>query len=320
MVAAVIDPDSVGVRTYTERLAEALAQLGVNYRPSERPVDGARCHIHLANSTRSVIPHAARQRRPFLLTVHDVVPRTPALRPLHRAVVVPLCTRRASRVIVHSKHAARLLARTSTVAWDSVEVVPHPAPAPHSTDRAAARLGLGLESDGPPLFVLPGVLKAAKLVVETLTAAAPLLAVDRARLLLAGRVRDEGLAATATAVGAQLIRDPDPATYERAIVAADAVLCLRADSVGESNGPLLDAIGAGRPSLVTGVGSAPEVAGESARVIGNSAAEIRAGLEAMLDPGERDARAGAASARASELTWEMSARRHLELLSELDAA
>jgi glycosyltransferase involved in cell wall biosynthesis len=316
VIAAVHDPRSIGVHRYVERLSAAMAELAVDYRPALRPQDGEFAHFHLANSTRAIVPGVVRHGRPFLLTVHDVIPRTAALRPLHGAFVAPLCVGRAARVIVHSRHAAEMLARTAAVADARVAVVPHPAPRPRNTERAAARAALGIDLDGPPLFVLPGVLKEAKLVRETLAAAGPLLAAGRARLLLSGRVVDERLAAEAARAGAVLLRDPGAESYEHAIVAADAVLCVRADSVGESSGPLLDAIGAGRPSIVTAVGAAPETAGESARVVAPNVEGIRRGIEALLDEGERGSRAAAAERRAAELTWAASAERHVELLGE----
>jgi glycosyltransferase involved in cell wall biosynthesis len=165
--------------------------------------------------------------------------------------------------------------------------------------------------------VLPGTLKRAKLVRETLLAAAPLLAHGRARLLLAGSGADDALAAEVERSGALLLRAPDEATYERAIVAADAVICVRSDSVGESNGPLLDAIGAWRPSLVTAVGSGPEIAGDSAVVVGAGSRGIRAGLEALLDGDERRERAARSRELAGRLTWDAAARAHHELLKEL---
>jgi glycosyltransferase involved in cell wall biosynthesis len=316
----VYDPRSIGVSKYVERLAAALAELGVAYRPTARPLRTDTSHFHLANSTRRVVPYAVRAQRGFLLTVHDVVPRATVLRPLQRALVVPLCVKRAVRVLVHSEHAARMLSELYGLGAAQIEVVPMPAPVPGSRDRRAARLALGLEPDGSPLFVLPGVLKPAKLVAETVTAARPLLARGRVRLLLAGRILDDRLAAEALAAGVQLLRDPGAESYEHAIVAADAVLCLRRDSVGETNAPLLDAIGAGRPSLVTAVGSGPEVAGDAARVVEPTADGIRAGIEALLDQGERDSRAQAANVRAQQFSWAAAARRHRELLQEMSGA
>lgn len=316
MVAAVRDPRSIGVRAYVDRLSAALAPLGVDYKPTWRPPRNVDCHFHLANSTRTVIPHAALRQRQFLLTVHDVLPRSRALRPVHRGLLLPLCLRRASTVVVHSRHAAELLMDVAGIDARRVQIVPHPAPA-LARDPAAARTALRIAIDGPPLFVLPGTLKAAKLVHETLVAAARLLALGRARLLLAGHIADENLAREALAQGVIVLRDPDRITYENAIVAADAVLCLRGDTVGESNGPLLDAIGAGRPSLVTAVGSGPEIAGDSARVVGPTLAEIKAGITALLAEDERSWRARAARERAAELSWEAAARVHLKLLSEV---
>ena len=320
MVAGVHDPRSLGIHQYVDRLSTAITALGHPYRSAPRPERGEGCHFHLGNSTRSVVLLAARQRRGFLATVHDVVPRTRALRPLHRAVIAPLSVRRAGRVVVHSRHAADLLLASVGLDAARIEIIPFPAARPAPGDRDSARRHLGLDPDGPPLFVLTGVLKEAKLVRETLCASAPLIAAGRARLLLAGAVTNDALPGEATRAGAILLRNPPPGDYEQAILAADAAICVRGDSVGETNAPLLEAIGAGRPSLVTDVGSAPEVAGASARVVSPSVRGIRAGLSALLDDDERRQRAASARARAAELTWEQAARRHVELLEELRLA
>ena len=114
-----------------------------------------------------------------------------------------------------------------------------------------------------------------------------------------------------------LLRSPDAETYQRAIVAADVVLCARADSVGESNGPLLDAIGAGRPSLVTDVGSASELAGESAVVVTPTLRGIRDGIDALLDTDERRRRAASARSLAREFSAERVAAQHAAVFTSL---
>jgi glycosyltransferase involved in cell wall biosynthesis len=319
VIAAVHDPGSLGVHTYVDRLSRALRDLSVDYRPASRASAEVCCHFHLANSTRMIVPDMARHRGRYLLTIHDVIPRSRALRPIQRAVILPLCLRRASRVVVHSRHAADMLVRTAATTTTRLEIVPHPAPS-LGHDVGAARAALGLALDGPPVFVLPGTLRAAKLVTETLDACAPLVARGRLRLLLSGRLHDEAIGRAASAAGAILLRNPDRVTYEHAIVAADAVLCMRADTVGESNGPLLDAVGAGKPSLITAVGSAPEIAEDSAQVVAPSVAGIRAGIEALLDEGERARRAGTARVLGPELSWEASAEAHAELLDEVASA
>lgn len=316
LAVGIHDPDSTGVHTYVERLSAALSGFGVEYRSASQPLQGGVSHFHLANSTRKVTPQAIRDHGPFLVTVHDVIPRNHVLRPFYRLLIAPRCVKGASCVIVHSRHAAAMLAGAG-LSGCRMEVIPHPAPVPRDSNKSVARILLEIEPEGPPLFVLPGVLKRTKLVREILTAAVPLLSAGRLRLLLAGRVLDKRLAAAAKAAGAIVLRDPAAAAYENAIVAADAVLCVRADSVGESNGPLLDAIGAGRASLVTDVGSAPEVAGDCARVVEPTVAGIRTGIEKLLDDGERDTRAALAEIRAAELTWTSAAHRYAELLQQV---
>ena len=98
------------------------------------------------------------------------------------------------------------------------------------------------------------------------------------RLALAGRIADRSAAREAERRGALVLHDLDDAAFEGAIVAADCILCLRAGSVGETNGPLLDALGAGRAVLATPTGSIPEVAGDAVQYCDGTEAGIRQGL------------------------------------------
>jgi glycosyltransferase involved in cell wall biosynthesis len=327
MISGIIDPRSTGIRAYAERLSDSLVQTGIAYALSSRSLPSEPAHFHLGNSTRSLLPDLLRRRDRYIVTLHDVLPRTRALQLPQRALLLPAVLRRASCVVVHSAHAADLLtAGLIGPAPRRIEVIPHAATEPRHPDRALARgvlaaaLMPGLESDGLPLFVLPGTLKQAKLVAETLVAAKPLIAAGRMRLLLAGAVPERWLVDAAERSGAALLRSPDRDAYGRAIVAADVVLCARADSVGETNGPLLDAIGAGRPALITAVGSAPEIAGESAVVVAPTAQGLRQGIEELLDPGVRGQRAALAQELASRFSSERVAARHAELFTSLDWA
>src|SRR5205085_76237 len=158
------------------RLAAALAAEGVDYRPVSAPSPGTLAHLHLGNSSRRVVWQALRLPVPYLLTVHDVLPRSAALRLFYRACVYPLCIRRAAAVIVHSHYAADLLTAEAGVDPARITVVAHPASIPcQPLTAAGARRALDLAPDGPPLYVLPGVIKSAKLVREVVAAAAPLL-------------------------------------------------------------------------------------------------------------------------------------------------
>lgn len=313
------DPRSIGISRYVARLAGAMAALGESYLPADAPSRDARLHFHLGNSSRRVVRQSRLSRRPYVVTVHDVVPRTRPLMALYRTAVYPLCVRRAARVVVHSEFAAELLAGAARVDREAIEIIAFPASEPaRGVGREEARRKLGLSPSGPPLFVLPGVVKEAKLVTPVLEAAEPLIAGGRARLLLAGPLADTGIAESARRIGAVHIDSPADAEYDLAIVAADCVLNLRAGSVGESNGPLLDAIGAHRAVLATDNGSIREIAGGAAAFVrGPSADAIAEGMRGLLDAGARIALAQAAARRATELTWGASARRHVALLASV---
>ena len=308
-VTGVCSSDSLGVARYAERLADALAELGMPYELAEAPEPDTPTHFHLANSSRGALWQRRRCAR-YVVTAHDVVPRARELGPLYTAAVYRGLLPRAAAVVVHSRFAADLLLERARV--KRLDVIPHPAPDFASVDPGPARAALGVPSDRL-VAVLPGVLKRAKAVAAAVEA-------FRGRpawlLVLAGPVEDSRAVAAARAGGAVVLEAPTAERYEQAIVASDVVLCLRRRSVGETNGPLLDALGAGRAVLATRTGSIPEVAGEAARYVEAEANSIRAGLDALADEAERSERAVEATRRASTLTWAASAAAHRELFEE----
>src|SRR4051812_43536872 len=216
---------SVGVARYSARLAEALGQEGVGYELASAPRHRSHAHWHLANSSRSVGWQACAYRAPFVVTVHDVLPRTDALMPVYRHWLYPI-VRRAARVVVHSDYAADLLVERAGVDPRRLRKIPHPAAPLPPLARAAARRELGWPQERL-IALLPGVIKPAKLVREAAVATQPLAARQGWQLALAGDVLDRNAAREARAGGALVLESPDDATYACALAAADAVLVLR---------------------------------------------------------------------------------------------
>ncbi len=252
---------------------------------------------------------------PFVVTVHDVVPRTRALRPVYRTLAYPQVTRFAAATIVHTTLAADMLLRVAGRPR-RLEVIPHPARRPAELDRAAARRALAWPDDRL-IAVVPGVIRSVKLVAESLEAARD---APGWRVALAGRLADRRLVRAAAEQGALVLPSPGDRDYERAIAAADAVLCLRSGSVGETNGPLLDALGAGRAVLGTATGSIPEVAGDAVHYCDGTTESIRDGLVALADDGFRAELERLAGDRGAALSWRASAVLHAALFREvLDA-
>ncbi len=114
-----------------------------------------------------------------------------------------------------------------------------------------------------------------------------------------------------------MLANPSDTAYEQAIVASDCVLCVRAGSVGETNAPLLEALGAGRAVLATATGSIPEVARDAGLYCEGTVDGIGAGLIALGDAAARAELERAAAERAGELTWRASAAAHASLFHEV---
>ena len=66
----------------------------------------------------------------------------------------------------------------------------------------------------------------------------------------------------------QVIAGPDDVTYQRAVVGSDACWSCVMGASARRTGPLLDALGAGRPVIATRSGSIPEVAEDAAIYVG----------------------------------------------------
>jgi glycosyltransferase involved in cell wall biosynthesis len=310
-VSGVANPSSAGIWRYAVHLADALGDTDVAYPLGARAF-GDPTHFHLGNSSRAFLRQAHTLRSPFAVTVHDVVPRTAALLPLYRRLAYPPLRKSTSATIVHSTFAANMLVREGGVPR-RLEVIHLPAGRPRTVDRVAARRRLGWPED-ELIVVLPGVIKGAKLIREAVAAAA---GIANVRLALAGRIADRGAAREAQGRGGLVLPDPDDAAYEGAIVAADCILCLRAGSVGETNKPLLDALGAGRAVLATPTGSIPEVAGDAVHYCDGTEAGIREGLLELSDVRARIELERAAHQRGAELSWPASAALHAELFREV---
>ena len=226
-----------------------------------------------------------RHRAPLVLTAHDLLPRRTARRTgLWRRLFG-----RFDRIVVHSEHGRETLARFG-VPDATLRVIPHPL-FQSDPDR---------RDDGRTVLAL-GMIRPYKQVEH---ARAAVSRVDGARLRVAGD-------ATAFVPEAEI----DRALAESTI----AVFPYRAEL--DQSGALLRALGAGLPAVVYDVGglAEPVRAFGAGRVVAPGDIEgLSAAIDELLNDGDalESARAGALRAR-DELTWDASARAHLELYREL---
>jgi Glycosyl transferases group 1/Glycosyltransferase Family 4 len=311
IVTGIRNARSVGIERYVRHLADGMGRTAVEYRVSDRPGNGPN-HWHLANSSRNAILQAARQRSPYVLTIHDVEPRARMLMPAYEAFVYPGVIAGAAKVLVHSSFAADLLRRHVDLHPSRLDVIPHAAPAAALRDRATAREVLGWPAE-QLTAVLPGAARAVKLVRETIDAVRD----TEWRLVLVGEPRDRRLVRYAADAGATIVSAPEDGVYEAAVAAADVVCVLRRDTVGETNGPLLDALGAGRAVLATRTGSIPEIAGAAAVYCEAETQSIRRALLSLRDEGLRRECEIRADGIAAGLGWDETAEIHRHLFEEV---
>ncbi len=254
--------------------------------------------LHLQWLALPQVDRYLRFRSPSVFTAHDLLPRrTAGKRELWRKLL-----ERFDRVVVHTERGRDTLAELGI----ETTVISHPV-YPSTAVRA---------DDGQTVLAL-GVIRPYKGLADAVTALGRL---PDARLLVAGDAAmpiDELLEAPRTEWRLGYLT---PAELDRALSEATvAIFPYRAEL--DQSGALLQALGAGVPSVVYDVGGLAEPIARygAGRVVpaGDLDALTEAVRELLADPASlAEARRGAERARA-ELTWAAAAARHLALYETL---
>jgi len=232
-------------------------------------------------------------RVPSVFTAHDLLPRrTAAKQELWRKLLA-----RFDRIVVHSENGRKALSGLGVDA----RVIPHPVfrSDPARTDDGRTVLALGVIRDYKGL---PDAIEATRRA--------------GARLLVAGDPLEPVDRVTGAHVEWRLGYLPD-AEVDRALGDATVAVFPYRPELDQS-GALLRALGAGVPIVAYDVGGIAEPVRrfDAGRVV--AAGDVEALADAIRDvlADPAPARAGALRAR-EELTWDASARAHLDLYREL---
>jgi glycosyltransferase involved in cell wall biosynthesis len=243
-----------------------------------------------------------------VLTAHDILPRV--ARPFQRAGQRRLYSR-MDAIVVHTEHGRRRLVQEARVDPARVHVIPHGA-FTHPGEVTPARPPELASGGGRPAVLFFGLLK-------------PYKGLDV--LYDAWRIADPP--AELWVVGAPRMELPDPppgvTVVPRFVSDAEAAWCLREAALTvlpyreiEMSGVLFNALGLGRPLLLSDVGGFPEV-DAAAHVAAGDPHALAAELQRLLaDPRALDALA-AASTRAAATTyaWDAIAAQHVSLYERL---
>jgi glycosyltransferase involved in cell wall biosynthesis len=243
-----------------------------------------------------------RLREPLVFTAHDVLPRrTAAKRDLWRRLFG-----RFERIVVHSERGREQL--SELVDPERLRVIPHPV-FPSEPERA---------DDGRTLLAL-GIIRPYKGLGDAISATKR---IEGARLLVAGDPLEDVAHYRETAgdraewrLGFLSEAEVDRALGESTV----AVFPYRPEI--DQSGALLRALGAGVPVVTYDVGGMAEPVRRfgAGRVVpaGEVEALADAARELLDDPEALEAARQGANRARSELTWEASARAHLDLYGEL---
>ena len=243
-----------------------------------------------------------RSTHPLVFTAHDVLPRrTAAKRDLWRRLFA-----RFARVVVHSERGRDQLAEL--VDPEHLRVIPHPVFPSHPERR----------DDGRTLLSL-GIIREYKGLRDAIEATRR---IDGARLLVAGDPLEpvDSYRAAAGDRAEWRLGYLSEGEIDAALGEATVALYPYKPQIDQS-GALLRALGAGVPVVTYDVGGLAEPVRrfEAGRVVpAGDVAGLTEAARALLDDPHalEQARAGAERAR-RELTWDASARAHLELYEEL---
>lgn len=307
MTIELISPQgSAGIERYCEALESELKSRGPAVSIRRRPsCSSAFAHFHVGNSGRQLIPLAFRHDVRAVVTLHDVVPRSSTLR-LLTGFIQPLLLHR-HKLVVHSRFARELALHYGY--RDPIDVLPLgwkssrlPGPVPR---KAAPGLRL----------CQVGVAKKAKAVPQLISA---VTSFPNITLTIAGEISDSVSRDALADKGPNVIelgRCSDE-VLERVIASSDYVACFRADSVGETNAPLVLAHCLGVPIIGWSIGSIPEYAMAEDRLFPHNT-PIKKILASLVDEKSFPVQDRLLLARSVFNYWDESCDRYIQIYRDL---
>jgi len=278
-----------------------------------------------------------RSHCPVVATIHDLADRerpedfagTSLRAAVRHRFEEWLVVRRAARILTVSQYSARSIERYLRVTPGRIAVTveggePAEAGAARDTGSAPDRIGaparLGLV---PPYFIAVGGFEARKNPGAVVRALAALGESERPAVAFVGRrTRDaDELRVAALAAGVDRwvrvlgeVPDADLTT-----LLAGAVALLMPSRLEGFGLPVVEAMHAGTPSIVSDAGSLPEIAGDAGLVVPvDDAAALAVAMRRLVaEPATRAAFAARARARASQFTWKGAAEQTLAVYEEV---
>lgn len=353
-------PQEGGFRSYTLNLVAAIARVDTQNdyvlytdRPLEGDLPGENFSVRVAQGSLPVreqvaMPIALARDRvdvahfmcntapllircPFVLTIHDVIPRLPepAPHPKHSRrerlldkywrEVIPIAAARAAHIVTVSESSAQDILRALGTRPERISVLRNGIDPAFRVMDSASRASLPAEYDLPPGPFFLGFLskEPRKNTAGVLQAFQSLRRrVVDCHLALVGGSREDMAAITESAVKDTRIHILQRIPRENLVALYGAATGLVFPSYAEGFGlPVVEAMACGTPVITSKSGSLPEIAGDAAIFVdaGDTNGIARAMLELLSNDRLRQALRAKGLERAAAFSWDETARRMIEV-------
>ncbi len=324
-IKLIINERSKGILYYLENLKKELDnsdEISVSIENYSK-VSFATCdiiHFHFSNSTRNVLFAVPFFRSKVkVCTVHDVIPRTKKIPLLLTKFIYKYLNLFIDSFIVHSEFAKKILLEVAPIIpQNKVSVIPHGCTVLDDYNVCKLREKYGF-SETDVILLMAGFIKKIKGQLEVIKIFRE-LNLNNVKLIIVGKLADKE-----SEIELQNLHDENIHYFgfvgnEKLldfIKLSDVLINYRLESVGESSGPMLIAIGAGKPIICSNVGSFPEVIKDAGLVVGSKEYLKENIFKFCTDNNLRERLQGNVKRLRENYSWTNIARRHIILYEKL---
>lgn len=229
-------------------------------------------HFHFSNSTRRIlITLPLFKSKIKVVTIHDVIPRNKNVPVWVTKLIYRYLNSFSDEFIVHSEFAKKLLLQVAPfIPVRKVSVIYHGCTIFDKYDIAELKTLYGFSQDSIILSMI-GFIKESKGQLEVISIFKD-LNLNNVKLVIIGKPLDKKSESALLNLNSENIIYLGYLDDEKLIdyvKLSNALISYRLGSVGESSGPMLISIGAGKPIICSNVGSFPEIVINNGIIVGS---------------------------------------------------
>ncbi|AKB38788.1 Glycosyltransferase [Methanosarcina siciliae C2J] len=320
----VTNKDSIGILSCVENLTRQLNDSGVdvdikNWKNINYFTKYDISHFHVSNSTRAILLTLPFFRSRFkVITVHDIIPRNKKIPIFAIKLMYIYMNVFANHFIVHSKFAKKLLLETAPfIHSNKIVVIPLGCNIVNHINTNALRYKYGYSMDST-IFSMVGYIKKSKGQIDVIEAFEKINH-SSIKLLVIGKILDEESKNKIENLNCDTVEYlgflDDQKLFDY-MELSDCLISYRFESVGESSGPMLIAIGMAKPILCSNCGSFPEIV-ENSGIVVNNLFDLKEAITKLSDRNVRSKIIEFAKTHRDKYSWKSVSLEHMNLYDKM---